>query len=154
VQSDATTAEEYLAELPDDRRETVEAVRRLILEHLPAGYEETVQFGMLSYVVPLERYPDTYNGQALGYVALANQKQYVSLYLMGAYGDAEERFRTAFEATGKKLDMGKSCVRFKRVDDLALDVVASEIGRVPVEDFLAQYEAARAGTKGGARKRR
>ena len=123
ARSKATTVEEYLDELADDRRETVEAVRDVVTANLPDGYEETVQFGMISYVVPLERYPKTYNRQALQYAALASQKNYVSLYLMNVYGDQEtERwFLDRYKASGKRLDMGKSCVRFKSVEDLPLD---------------------------------
>ena len=115
ARSKATTVQEYLDELADDRRETVEAVRDVVTANLPDGYEETVQFGMISYVVPLERYPKTYNRQALQYAALASQKNYVSLYLMNVYGDQEtERwFLDRYKASGKRLDMGKSCVRFK-----------------------------------------
>ena len=115
ARSEATTVEEYLDELTDDRRATVEAVRDVVRANLPDGYEETVQFGMISYVVPLERYPKTYNRQALQYAALASQKNYVSLYLMNVYGNQEtERwFLDSYKASGKRLDMGKSCVRFK-----------------------------------------
>jgi hypothetical protein len=146
--SDAGTVDEYLAQLPDERRATVAAVRDLVNEHLPPGYEETVQYGMISWVVPLERSGPTYNGQPLAYVSLANQKQKVSLYLMGVYGASgsghEERFRAAYEAAaGRKPDMGKSCVRFKALADLPLDVIADEVARVPVDDFVERYEASR-----------
>jgi hypothetical protein len=100
---------------------------------------------MLAYVVPLDRYPDTYNGRPLQVAALANQKQYVSLYLMGVYADDAERdwFVDAWNATGTKLNMGKSCVRFKRLDDVPLDVVGEAIGRVSVDDMIAAYERSR-----------
>ena len=145
ARSKATTVEEYLDELPDDRRETVEAVREVVRANLPDGYEETVQFGMISYVVPLERYPKTYNRQALQYAALASQKNYVSLYLMNVYGDEEtERwFLDSYKASGKRLDMGKSCVRFRSLDDLPLDLVAEAVARTPVDDYIAVYETAR-----------
>ena len=145
ARSKATTVEEYLDELADDRRETVEAVRDVVNANLPDGYEETVQFGMISYVVPLERYPKTYNRQALQYAALASQKNYVSLYLMNVYGDQEtERwFLDRYKASGKRLDMGKSCVRFKSVDDLPLDLVGEAIARTPVDAYIAVYETAR-----------
>ena len=91
MQSDAATVQQYLAELPEDRRPTVEAVRQVVLDHLPGGFEEVMQYGMISYVVPLERYPDTYNGQALAMASLASQKRHLSLYLMGVYGDAGRR---------------------------------------------------------------
>ena len=145
ARSKATTVEEYLDELADDRRETVEAVRDVVNANLPDGYEETVQFGMISYIVPLERYPKTYNRQALQYAGLASQKNYVSLYLMNVYGDQEtERwFLDRYKASGKRLDMGKSCVRFKSVDDLPLDLVGEAIARTPVDAYIAVYETAR-----------
>jgi Domain of unknown function (DU1801) len=145
VQSDATTVEGYLASLPEDRRAAIGAVRDTILQHLPDGYEEGIQHGMLGYYIPLERYPDTYNGQPLGVAALASQKNYMSLYLNCVYSDEEQQawFEQRWAQTGKKLDMGKSCVRFKRLDDLPLDVVGEAIARVPPEDFIAAYERSR-----------
>jgi len=146
VHSDATSADAYVAGLPDERREAIDTVRHVILEHLPEGFEEVMQHGMISYVVPLERYSDTYNGQALGVAALANQKRYMSIYLTTVYADdgSREWFRERWAAAGKKLDMGKSCLRFKRLDDLALDVLAEAIARASVEEFLAAYERSRA----------
>lgn len=143
VRSKAGTVEEYLAELPEDRRSTVSAVRDVILANLPAGYVEGVQWGMITYSVPLEVSGKTYNGQPLGYVSLASQKNHLSLYLMGVYGEREQEFRAEFEATGRKLDMGKSCVRFKRLDDLPLDLIGREVARQGVDDFVAKVRAAR-----------
>ena len=145
ARSKATTVEEYLDELADERRGIVEAVRDVVKANLPDGYEETVQFGMISYVVPLERYPKTYNRQALQYAALASQKNYVSLYLMNVYGDQEtERwFLDRYKASGKRLDMGKSCVRFRSLDDLPLDLVGEAVARTAVDDYIALYETAR-----------
>lgn len=141
--SKATTPDEYLERLPADRAETLREVRSFILDHLPEGYEEGMQFGMIGYCVPLERYPKTYNGKPLAYLALAARKNYNSLYLMGVYGPDEEEFREEWRATGKRLDMGKSCVRFERLDDLALDVLGRWIERWPVGAFLARYERLR-----------
>ena len=143
--SNATTVEEYLGELTPDRREAMGTIRKLILANLPVGYEEVMQFGMIGYVVPLERYPVTYNKQALGVVALASQKNYMSIYLMNVYGDQETAtwFEEEFRASGKKLNMGKSCVRFKRPDDLPLDLIGKAVARTSVEEFLALYERAR-----------
>ncbi len=109
MQSDAQSVDAYLAELPEYRREVVEAVRAVILDNLPAGYEEGMQYGMIGYYVPLERYPVTYNGQPLGVAALASQKRHLSLYLMGVYGDDGEStwFRERWADTGKKLDIGE-----------------------------------------------
>lgn len=143
ARSNASTPDEYLAELPEDRRSIVETVRSTILDHLPEGFEETLTYGMLGYVVPLDRYPDTYNGQPLSVVTLANQKNHVAVYLMGVYADDDQRdwFIDAWSATGKKLDMGKSCVRFKKLDDVALEVLGEAVARVTPQDLIAAHEA-------------
>jgi hypothetical protein len=143
--------EEYIAGIPEPRRSAIQRVREVINAYLPDGYREGMAYGMIGWFIPLERYPDTYNGQPLGLVALANQKAYMSLYLNCVYGDAtvETRFRERWAATGKKLDMGKSCVRFRALDDLALDVIGDTIARTDVASFIAAYEAARARTSAG-----
>ena len=145
AQSDAATVQEYLSELPEDRREALDAVRRVILENLPEGYQETMQFGMISYIIPLERYPKTYNGQGLAYVSLASQKNYMSLYLMCVYGDSETEqwFTERFRASGKKLNMGKSCLRFKKLEDLPLELIGEVIERTPVVQYIKRYEDSR-----------
>lgn len=145
MQSDATTVDEYLTELGDDRREAVGAVRQVILNNLPDGYEEIMQYGMISYVVPLDVLADTYNGQPLMYIALASQKQYMSLYLTNVYGDesVEKWFKERYLATGKKLNMGKSCVRFRKLDDLPLELVAEVVARTPIDEFVTIYQASR-----------
>ena len=139
--------DEYLAELPDDRRATVSAVRDVVNAHLPNGYEETMEWGMVTWVVPLRDYPDTYNGKALSYVSLASQKNHLSIYLMGLYADSPDEawFRGQYAERGLKLDMGKSCVRFTSLDELPLDVVGEAVARVPVAEFIARYEASRRG---------
>lgn len=146
VQSRASTVEEYLAELPEDRRAVVSAVRDVVLRNLPRGYEESVGYGMITYSIPLERYPNTYNKQPLSYAALAAQKNHYALYLTAPYQDPAQTawLKEAFEKAGKKLDMGKSCLRFKKLDDLPLDVVGRAIASTPPDAFIAQYEAARA----------
>lgn len=146
VSSAAATVADYLAELPADRRAEVERVRDLINEVLPAGYREGIGYGMIGWVVPLEDYPGTYNKQPLAYAGLAAQKNYNSLYLTCAYASKErtERLKAAFAAAGKKLDMGKSCIRFKRADDLALDVIREEIASTKPDEFIRIYEEARA----------
>jgi uncharacterized protein YdhG (YjbR/CyaY superfamily) len=151
VSSNAKTVEEYLESLPEDRRAAIAKVRQVILDNLPEGYEEGMQYGMIGYYVPLEEYPDTYNGQPLGIIALASQKNYMSLYLMSVYGDSrrEKAFVDKYKASGKKLDMGKSCVRFKTLDDLPLDLVAETVASVPVAMFIGEYEESRAQFKKG-----
>jgi uncharacterized protein YdhG (YjbR/CyaY superfamily) len=145
VKSAAKTADEYLSELPEDRRAVVSQMRDLVRKNLPEGYVESVNWGMLSYEVPLETYPNTYNKQPLGYAALAAQKSGYSIYLMGAWADPAqvERLRTAFAAAGKKLDMGKSCVRFKKIEDLELNAIAQAIRSTSPEQYIALYEAGR-----------
>jgi hypothetical protein len=144
--SRAATPEQYLAELPEERRAVVAAVRDTILRHLPDGYRESMSWGMLSYEVPLERFPDTHNRQPLGYVALAAQKNGYSLYLQGVDLDPEheQRLRDGFAAARKKLKMGKSCVRFRQLADLPLEVIGETIAATPPEQFIARYEASRA----------
>ncbi len=146
VSSKAATVADYLAELPDDRRAEIELVRDLVNEALPQGYVEGIGYGMIGWVIPLARYPDTYNGQTLAYAGLAAQKNYYSLYLNCVYASKErtERLRAAWAAAGKTLDMGKSCIRFKRADDLALEVVREEIASTKPDDFIRIYEEARA----------
>jgi hypothetical protein len=143
ARSTAATVEEYLAELPEDRRAVVAAARELVLRHLPAGYQESMGFGMICYGIPLSEYPNTYNKAPLCYAALAAQKSHYALYLMGADDDEERRLRDAFAARGLKLDMGKSCLRFRKLDDLALDAVGDVVASTPPAAFIARYEASR-----------
>lgn len=145
VISKAATVADYLAELPMDRRAEIERVRDLINEAIPDGYREGIGYGMIGWVVPLERFSDTYNGQPLAYAGLAAQKNYNSLYLTCVYASKErtERLKAAFAAAGKKLDMGKSCIRFKKADDLALDLIREEIASTKPDEFIKIYEEAR-----------
>ena len=143
VQSNAGSVDEYLKELLPERRDSISTVRNLILENLPQGYVETMQYGMISYVIPLERYPITYNKKPLTLASLASQKNYMALYLMNVYGDGEEEFKKNYIATGKKLDMGKSCVRFKSLDDLPLGLIGETISRTSVAQFIERYEKSR-----------
>jgi hypothetical protein len=135
------TVDEYLAALPDDRRPVIEAVRSLVNANLPSGYQEGMSHGMIGWYVPLERFPDTYNGEPLGLASLASQKRHMALYLNNVYGDpaTETRFRHRWAESGKRLDMGKSCVRFTRLEDLALDAVAEVIASTDVDGFIARY---------------
>jgi len=155
MQSTAETVAEYLAGLPQDRRQAIELVRRTILEHLPEGYEEAMNWGMITYQIPLDRYPDTYNGQPLMYAGLASQKNHMAVYLSGIYSsDAErEEFEAAYKATGKRYDVGKSCVRFKKLDDLPLELIGETIASMEVEQLIALAKAVHSGRKGGQGKR-
>ena len=147
MQSKATTVEKYLAELPADRRASIEAVRKVILSSIDKKkIEEGMQYGMIGYYIPHRLYPAGYHCdpmQPLPYICLASQKNYMSLYMMGLYiGTTEEaEFLAAWKKTGKKLDMGKSCIRFKKAEDLALDVIGDTIRRVPIEGYIARYES-------------
>jgi hypothetical protein len=142
VSSNAATVAEYLKELPGDRRKAITEVRKVIRANLPKGYEEAMAWGMIGYGIPLKRYPNTYNKQPLALAGLASQKNYMTLHLMSVYGDSESRFREEYRATGKKLDMGKSCVHFKKVDDLPLDLIGRTIASVSVDEYIALYERA------------
>ena len=145
MQSKATTVKAYLAELPDDRRAEIQAVRKVILANLDKDYAEGMQYGMIGYYVPHSIYPAGYHcdpKQPLPFVCLASQKNYMSLYMMTVYGDSELAtwFQTEWKKTGKKLDMGKSCIRFKKAEDLALDIIGEAIRRVPVKKHIEFYE--------------
>ena len=145
MRSSASSVDEYLSELPDDRRSAVEAVRRTILENLPNGYEEVMNWGMITYQVPLEIYPDTYNGNPIMYAAIASQKNYVSVYMMGIYmdDDARQKFEAAYRATGKRYDVGKSCVRFRKLNDLPLPLIGESIASLEVDEFVKRVKAVR-----------
>ena len=138
VSTSTTTPSDYLASLPQDRREVISALRDLILDNLPKGYEEIINWGMLSYEVPLEIYPDTYNKKPLSYIGLAAQKNYNSLYLMSVYQDPADyqELMDAFAAMGVKPDMGKSCIRFKSLDQIPLETISRLIAKTSVRDFV------------------
>ena len=145
VLSKAATVSEYLDSLPDDRRKVIAKVRSVIKKHLPKGYKERMAYGMINYEVPLDTFADTYNGQPLCYAGLAAQKNHYTLYLMGAYADPKQRKRLeeSFAKAGKKLDMGKSCVRFKTLDDLPLPAIAEVVASTPPDKMIAAARAAR-----------
>lgn len=138
MQSDAATVRQYLSELPEDRRQVIETVRQVILDHLPSGFVESMNWGMISYEVPLETYADTYNGKPLMYAALASQKRHMAVYLTGIYMSDESRdaFERAYRATGKRFDVGKSCVRFRKLDDLPLELIGDAIATMSCEQFV------------------
>jgi hypothetical protein len=146
VSSKAATPEAYLDELPPERAAFVSRLRDLVNANLPAGYVERMSWGMIAWEVPPELHPNTYNGQPLVYAGLAAQKHHTALYLNCVHISKArtERLRAAWAAAGKKLDMGKSCLRFKRPEDVAEAVLAETIRSIPVESFLADYEAGRA----------
>jgi hypothetical protein len=138
MKSSATSVNEYLAELPPDRREVISKLRQDILKVLPEGYEEALNWGMITYQVPLSVYPDTYNKQPFMFAALASQKNYMALYLMSTYvvPGNESLIRDAFKRVNKKLDMGKSCIRFKSLDDLVLEPILDVIASTDMEKFV------------------
>lgn len=145
MQSKATTVEQYLRELPDDRRDQIKQVREVILQYLPNDYEEVMNWGMITYQVPFSICPDTYNNQPLLYAALASQKNHMAVYLSGVYCNDDSRleFEEAYKASGKKLDMGKSCVRFRNIDNLPLEVIGQSIATYTAKEFADMYKAGR-----------
>ncbi len=145
MNSSAKTVIAYLESLPVDRKVAISEVRDIILAHLPVGYEEVMQYGMISYVVPFSRYPKTYNNQPLTMISLASQKNHMAVYLMCVYGDRKTRdkFIADYQATGKKLEIGKSCLRFKKTADLALAVIGDLVAQISVDQFIQYYEKSR-----------
>lgn len=147
VSSQARSTEEYLRALSPEREAALRAIVEVVRANLPPGFQEGMQYGMIAWSVPLERLPQTYNGKPLAYIALASHKQYVSLYLNHLYGDpaAERWFRQAYETTGRRLNMGKSCVRFRNLEELPLDLIGQAVARTSVDEYIAAYRAARGG---------
>jgi hypothetical protein len=154
-----TTVEQYLQTLPEDRRAALDAVRQVILKNLDKDYEEGIQYGMIGYFVPHRVHPAGYRcdpRQPLPFIALGSKKNYMSLHLMCVYhaGDDEspnkkhaDWFQKAWAKTGKKLDMGKACIRFKKVDDLALQVIGEAIRKVPAAKWIKIMSPDKAGSK-------
>ncbi len=150
MQSKATTVAEYLAALPADRRAAIEAVRKVILDNVSDAVEEGMQYGMLGYYIPHRVFPAGYHcdpKQPLPYINLASQKNYLSLYLFCYYYEGKDWLATEWAKTGKKLDAGAACIRFKKLEDLPLDLIAAAIRRVPAEQFIAGYQQALAAAK-------
>ena len=144
--SKATTVKEYLAELPEDRRKALEAVRKVIRKNLDKGYKEGMQHGMIGYFVPHSVYPPGYHcdpKQPLPFAGIASQKNHMAIHMMSIYSDPKLAawFKKEWAKTGKKLDMGKSCVRFKKLEDVPLELIGEAIARVPVKTFIALYES-------------
>lgn len=147
MQSKATTVIDYLASLPEDRRAAIKAVRKVILQNLDKDFTEGMQYGMIGYYVPHSIYPPGYHcdpKQGLPFGGLASQKNYMSLYLMCLYSNSAElkKLEQAFKKAGKKLDMGKCCIRFKTLDDLPIDVIGEVVKRVPAKKYIKYYESA------------
>jgi len=138
MQSKANTVKQYLNELSNDRKKAISIVRQTILENLPEGYDEVMNWGMITYEVPLETYPNTYNGKPLMYAALASQKNHMSVYLTGCYMslDVRDKFEKAYKKSGKRFDAGKSCIRFKKVNDLPLELLGKTIASMDVNKFI------------------
>ena len=154
MQSKAKTVSRYLAGLPADRCKAIEQVRAMIRKHLPKGYEEMMQYGMIGYAVPLSMYPQGYHcrkDEPLPFLSLASQKNHMALYMFCLYVDKKDKaqFEKEYKASGKKWNMGKSCFQFQKSEDLALDVIGKAIARTPVKKFVKIYEQARSGAKSG-----
>jgi hypothetical protein len=144
-----TTPEDYIASLPPGRREAITQVRAVINANLPQGYQEGMLYGIISWYVPLESFSDTYNKQPLTLAGLASRKNNMTLYLNNVYGNptTERWFKNRWAETGKKLNMGKSCVYFRKIEDLPLDVVAEVIAREPLDQFVTYYEKVRGSSR-------
>src|SRR5215831_5914601 len=145
------TPAQYIASLPADRAKTIATVRALVNKHIPRGYEECLVWGTIGWTIPLSRYPQTHNKQPICYVALSSQKNYCSLYLMGAFWSESQldQLKAAFKAAGKKLDMGKCCVHFETPEDLPLEAIGKLISTIPSEKWIEMYEQSRLMTKAG-----
>ena len=148
MQSKATTPEQYLSELPEDRKEAMLKLRNAIKENLPQGFEEVLSYGMLGYVVPHSIYPSGYHCDPklpLPFINLASQKNFIALYHMGIYANKnlESWFVSEYPKHVKsKLDMGKSCIRFKKMDDIPFHFIGELAAKVSVEDWISNYEKA------------
>lgn len=146
MQSTARTPDEYINSLPEDRKAAVSAMRKAVLDNLPEGFSEQMAYGMLGYVVPHSIYPPGYHCDPklpLGFISIASQKNFVALYHMGIYMDKKllEWFVGEFPKHSKyKLDMGKSCIRFKKLDDIPLQLIGELASKVNVEDYISTYE--------------
>lgn len=158
MQSNAKTVDEYLTSLPDDRREALIAVRKTILKNLQKGFEEGMQYGCVGYYVPHSIFPDGYHcdpKQPLPFAGFASQKNHMAIYLFCIYADpkTEKKFREEYAATGKRMDIGKSCIRFRKLEDLPLDLIGKTIKSISVEKFVDKYQSTIAGTKAKRKKK-
>jgi len=148
MQYDVNSIEEYIAAIPEDRKPVIEKLRKVILDNLPEGFEEQLSYGMIGYVVPLSMYPKGYHvkeGEPLPFLSLASQKNYIALYHMGLYGkpEVEEWFVKEYaDRVPTKLDMGKSCIRFKNPDHIPYDLIAELCQKMTVDEYINAYETA------------
>ena len=142
VMSRAKTVREYLDELPAERKKVVSKVRSVVRKHLPRGYRETVSYGMIAYGIPLSHYPDTYNGQPLCYAAIAAQKNHFAIYLLAGYTSSRARalLEEGFRKAGKKLDMGQSCIRFRKLEDIPLATIGRAVASMTPAQYIKLYE--------------
>jgi len=148
MQSKAKTVDEYLKSLPPDRRIAIERVRSTILKNLPSGYEEGMQYGMIGYFVPLSLYPKGYLNKRdvpLPFASLASQKNHMAVYLLNIYSIPKlaKWFTREYKKTGKKMDMGKSCVRFRTLENLPLELIGKAVSKTTPKEFIKIYEASR-----------
>ena len=146
MQIKANSPEEYISAVPEERKEVISKLREVILKNIPKGFEEQMNYGMIGYVVPHSIYPDGYHCDTslpLPFMNLASQKNFVAVYHMGIYSDPKllEWFTTEYPKHSKyKLDMGKSCVRFKKIDDIPYDLISELLRKMSVEDWISLYE--------------
>ncbi|MCA9278661.1 MAG: DUF1801 domain-containing protein [Phycisphaeraceae bacterium] len=150
MQSKATTVAQYLKELPADRRAAIEQVRAVVLKNLPKGYEEGMQYGMIGYFVPHSLYPAGYHcdpKQPLPFMSIASQKNHMAIYMCSIYMEPDSAIwlqqqwaKEVEKGNAKRLDMGKSCIRFKKIEDIPLNVIGAAVKRAPVKQVIASYE--------------
>ncbi|MBL6964006.1 MAG: DUF1801 domain-containing protein [Bacteroidetes bacterium] len=142
VQSKAKTVHDYLDELPENRRSPISTIRKLVLNKLPSGYVETMNWGMISYEIPLETYPDTYNGKPLSYVAIASQKNHMAIYMHSVYASEKQKnlLLKAFKKINVKPNMGKSCIRFTKLEKIPLETIGNLVAMTSVDDYIKHYE--------------
>ncbi len=147
MQSNSTTPQEYIDSLPIERKVFVEKLRTIILENLPPGFQEVMGYGMLGYVVPHQIYPEGYHCNPklpLPFINVASQKNFISLYHMGIYANPElmDWFSGEYSKLVKtKIDIGKSCIRFKKMDEIPFELIGELVKRMSVEDWISCYES-------------
>ena len=145
VTSKAKTVAQYISEIPESQRGEVKIIREMINKNLNQGFVETINWGVISYEVPLATYPDTYNKKPLSFAGLAAQKNNISLYLMCIYQDPSlmVSLEEEFKKIGKKPNMGKSCIRFKSANDIPVKAIGKIIKKVTLKKFIKEYENSR-----------